>query len=395
VASPSRSAARRIALARLLSYAGTSAAFTALAYVVYRRTGSAGWVAATFLITLGLRGAVTPLAGALGDRFDRRFVMVWSDLLGALFFLLMPFAHAPWLLLFVAVFAVVAESPFFPASAAALPNLVAPQDLAWANGTIAFGSSVGYVAGPAIGGLLVAAGGAASVFLLNAASFVLSAALVASVRGAFSADRNGEDRAARSLRAGAAFMLRDPVLRTMVLAFAVFAVSVGSILVAELPLAAAFGAGAVGYGLLGTSFDLGAVFGALGARRLTEANERTWLVSASFVTAAGFAAVAVAPAFSFVLAAMIVSGASDGLVDVVVEVVFQRRSPDGVRSRVVAALETTFLLGLAVSFAFGALLVDALGPKAAYALAGGGCTVTAVLLLPLLRRAEQPSMRSG
>jgi len=44
-----------------------------------------------------------------------------------------------------------------------------------------------------------------------------------------------------------------------------------------------------------------------------------------------------------------------------------------------------FLTGLAISFPFGAMLVGAFGPKAAYAVAGAGCAITAVMLWPLLR----------
>src|SRR5207247_7484937 len=91
------------------------------------------------------------------------------------------------------------------------------------------------------------------------------------------------------MRAGFLFLWREPVLRGMTLAFVVFAVSVGSILVAELPLSTAFGVGALGYGLLSTSFDFGALFGALAGKRVTECTERAWLVGGSSVRAAGLA----------------------------------------------------------------------------------------------------------
>jgi predicted MFS family arabinose efflux permease len=117
---------------------------------------------------------------------------------------------------------------------------------------------------------------------------------------------------------------------------------------------------------------------------LTESNERRLLVTCSFVTAAGLGLVALAPVFWVVLLAMLVSGGSDGLVDVAVEVIYQRLSPDAVRSRVLAGLETVFQLGLAVSFLFSGALIDGLGPRAAYALAGVGCAVAALMLVPLL-----------
>src|SRR5213592_2319148 len=153
---PSRSAARRIATARLISLMGSQAAITALLFEVYRRTGSSRWIAGTLLVSFATLGVLTPLAGSLGDRFNRRRVMIASDLLGAACFGGLAFARSPLSLLTLAFLASATESPFFPAVSAAVPNLVATEDLAWANGTISMGVSIGYLAGPALGGLLVA-----------------------------------------------------------------------------------------------------------------------------------------------------------------------------------------------------------------------------------------------
>jgi MFS family permease len=374
----------------MISLTGTEAAFTALLFVLFDRTGSSRWVSLALLVTFGTRGLLTPLGGSLGDRFDRRLVMIGSELLGAACFTALAFAHTPGPLLLLAFLATVAETPFFPAASAAVPNLVPAGDLAWANATIAFGSNVGYLAGPALGGVLVASIGAPAVFLFNAATFVVSAGLVASVAGSFSSQRT-EEETFRGIRAGVRFMLSQPVLRTMTAAFAVFAVAIGSVLVAEVPLAVSFGTGSVGYGLIATAFGVGALVGSVAGRFLTESNERRLLVACSFVTAVGLGSVAVAPAFWVVLFAMLVSGGSDGLVDVAVEVIYQRLSPDAVRSRVLAGLETVFQLGLAVSFLFAGPLIDGLGAKAAYALAGMGCGVAALMLMPLLRRSSVPA----
>jgi uncharacterized membrane protein YhdT len=62
---------------------------------------------------------------------------------------------------------------------------------------------------------------------------------------------------------------------------------------------------------------------------------------------------------------------------------------------VIAALEAVFHIGLALSFLFAGWLVDAFGPKAAYGLAGAGCTVAAIMLLPVLREREQDSASAG
>jgi hypothetical protein len=180
-----RAAARRIAAARLISLTGSEAARIALVVALYQRTESARWIGVGLLTQYLTRGLLTPAAGALGDRFDRRRVMVASDLAGAACFCSLALVRAPWLLILLAFLASAAETPFFPAASAAIPNL-APGNLAWANATVVFRANVGFLLGPAIGGMLSSAIGPSGVFLVNAASFAVSAAIVAAVRGSFS-----------------------------------------------------------------------------------------------------------------------------------------------------------------------------------------------------------------
>ncbi len=71
---PPRAAVRRLALGRFVSFTGTLAAGMALTFTIYERTGSAAWISATMLLTWGLVGFLRAVAGAVGDRFDRRRV---------------------------------------------------------------------------------------------------------------------------------------------------------------------------------------------------------------------------------------------------------------------------------------------------------------------------------
>ena len=74
---------RRIAVARAISIAGGEAAYVAIVATMLDRTGSAVWVSAALLAWIGVGGLAAPIAGSLGDRFDRRRVMIISDLVGA------------------------------------------------------------------------------------------------------------------------------------------------------------------------------------------------------------------------------------------------------------------------------------------------------------------------
>lgn len=382
-----RAAVRRIAASRLISLTGSEAAYIALMFTIYRRTGSAAWLSAALLLTFGVSGLLGPIAGILGDRLDRRRLMIASDLAGVGCFAALAFARSPASLLAIAFVAALVEAPFYPASSAAIPNLATPELLTWANGTVSMGRNFGQLVGPVIGGILVAAIGAPGVFGLDAISFAVSAALVWSVRGrSFS---EGPDESATSPRgalAGFSFLAREPALRTMTIAWVVLILGVGGVLVAELPLSAHFGAGALGYSLIGAGWGAGAVAGSLIGRRLLSERSEPWaLLAGAGLMAAAFGAVAASPWFAPVIGAMMLGGLGNGASGVAELGVMQRRTPDSLRSRVMAASDGAVMTAFAASFAFAGALVAALGPKGVYAVAAFGCALGGLILIPAVR----------
>ncbi|HET7236583.1 MAG TPA: MFS transporter [Actinomycetota bacterium] len=384
--STARSVVRRLAIARLISVTGGAAAFAALNYTIYERTGSAAWLSASLLLTFGVSGLFAPLGGVLGDRFDRRRVMIASDLAGAACFAAMALVDEPVLLIAVGFIAAVVETPFWSASAAAIPNLVDEEDLSWANGLVQLGSNAGIMLGPALGGALLALIGAGAVFAANALSFVLSAVLVATARGRFAQDRSEtQTEEHRGLRAGFVFIARDRVLRTLVFAWCALVLGIGIAMVADVPLAEVFGAGSAGYGLMIGAWGAGSVIGSLAGRRLRKESEPRALVLGSAIIGLTTAGIALSPRFWPVLVLLLLSGAADAVIMVADRSIQQRRTPDAVRSRVVSASEAMVTLSLTAGFALGGPLLELVGPRAAYAIGGVGGLVGAIVLLPVLR----------
>src|SRR5258705_8317827 len=178
--------AGRLALGRLISLSGGSAAYIALVAAIYTRTHSAVWISAAIFASVVASVASAPLAGWIGDRFDRRRVLIGADLAAAAVSLAMALTGEPWALVVLLGLSSVAQSPFEPASAAALPNLVETKDIPRANALVAATSSAAYLAGPLLGGLVLGAGGSPStLFPVDAATFVISALLVATIRRPF------------------------------------------------------------------------------------------------------------------------------------------------------------------------------------------------------------------
>lgn len=385
---PSKTAVRRIAAGRLISVTGGAAAYTALGFTVWDQTHSPWMQALSLLLTFGVAGILGPFAGALGDRFDRRRVMIVSELVSAAFFASMALVHDAWLLIALAFGSALAELPFFSASRAAIPSLVQDEaDLSWANSLVTVGVHSGIALGPVIGGVLLAAFGDASwVFGINAVSFVVSVLITLTVHAPF---REAGDRADHAEHAGIAagltFLWRDRVLRRMSAAWLVFVIGMGMSMVADAPLAEVFGAGEVGFGLLIACWGLGSVLGSASGRWMSARTEPMWLVAGAFGIAIAAFGVGVAPAFALVLVSLLVMGTSDGLTIVAENGIMQRRTPDAIRSRTLGAFEAVISLGLAISYIVAGPVLDAVTPQGVYLIGGVAALAAAFVLVPLRR----------
>jgi MFS family permease len=382
---PSKSPVRRLAIARLISLTGGAAAYIALTFTIYERTRSAAWLSATLLLTFGATGFVSPLAGFLGDRFDRRRVMICSDLAGAACFAAMALVHAPVLLLSFAFLSTIAEAPFLSASAAAIPNMVDERDLSWANSLVSMARYAGITVGPLLGGVLLHSLGSPAVFAANAATFVASAALVFTVRARFSRPSREDSDEHRGLRAGFRFLLRDGVLRRITFAWIVMVLGLAMAMVADTPLSISFGQGSRGLGLIVACWGAGSVAGAYLGRFLNARTERYALVFGTAAIALTSLGAGLSPIFWPILAFVLGQGVGDSFSLVGEQGIRQRRTPDSVRSRVMAASEAAWQLAMAVSFVLAGFVLEAVGPQGVYVVAGVAAGLATIVLLPVLR----------
>lgn len=375
------------------SNTGNWAASIALSLTVFAKTGSAVWLSASFLFTQVPSALVAPLSGMMADRLNRKFIMITCDLLGAGVYAGMAVTGRPLPLTGLGAIAALLHSPFGPASRAAVPNLAGDSELAWANGTLAAASNVGQLAGPAVGGVLYAAAGASPAFAVNAASFVISAALLALVRGRFSSDSAAGAAEAGSVWAGARFLWHNSMLLTLTVIGAVTFMATEIAAVADLPLIHDFGVGGVGYGILNVAWGAGGLIGALiAARVVTKDSETAAAVLGVLVFGIFVAAVGAAPWFALIPLFSLLFACSDSFAFVGFSGIYQRGTPDAIRGRTFAAVGAITTVATAVSFGFAGFLVEAAGWRPVY-LGGGlidvGCA--AVLALALHKRSRLPA----
>ena len=260
----------------------------------------------------------------------------------------------------------VAQSPFGPASAAALPNLVSPAEAPRANALVAATGSAGYLLGPLLGGVVLGAGASpTTLFAVDATTFLVSALLVTTIARPFG--RGATDEHPGAL-AGFRVIVREPALRLLV-AGMVSLVGIGIVDVASYPLSLELGGGTEGYGAMTALLGGGGVLGAALAGRVLAAGPSRVLVGSFASESAGLALAGTAPVLTIGLGGMALSGMGRGLGDVAATTLLQTRAPDEVRSRVFAAEDGAAHLAFTMSALTGGLIVELLVARGAFAVA--------------------------
>jgi MFS family permease len=182
---------RALFFASVISLGGDWFLWVAINGLIFTATGEALYVGLAILAQESAFFLASPIGGVLADRLDRRKLMIVCDVARAVVcvaFLLVG-EDTIWLAYVLLPVLATFAAPFDPASTAATPNLVDPEDLPAANALNGSLWGTMLAVGAGLGGLMSAKFGADTAFLVNAGSFVVSAALLASIRRSFSERR--------------------------------------------------------------------------------------------------------------------------------------------------------------------------------------------------------------
>jgi MFS family permease len=175
-------------IAGLISLAGDWMLRIALPIYVYQLTGSA--LATSTMLIAGMLPDLLfgSIAGVFVDRWDRKRTMVICNLLlaiGLLPLLAVRSADQLWLIYIVAFCESTIAQFFVPAENALLPQLVGEEHLVAANSLNSLNNNLARLIGPALGGIVAGLAGLAGVALIDAATFLLAATLIALIGGAY------------------------------------------------------------------------------------------------------------------------------------------------------------------------------------------------------------------
>jgi predicted MFS family arabinose efflux permease len=264
--------------AGLVSDTGDWLLMIALPLFAFGATGSALGVSTVFLVELVPMLLLGTFLGVLVDRWDRRRTIIVTALLQAvaLLPLLAASADRMWIVYTVAAVEAVLGAVINPARQALVPSLVEPDQLARGNALIAVSDSIARLVGSPLGGIAFAAGGLPGVVIADAATFLVTAVLVACMRrhpvpvaAREAADAEtpaivAERRLLREWAEGLALIGRSGTLRTLAAITALGSVSQGLFLVLFIVYVTQdLGAGDAGVGLLRGVQAIGGVLGGL------------------------------------------------------------------------------------------------------------------------------------
>lgn len=400
---------RLVLAANLVSQTGDWMLGVGLAYAVYDLTGSTLASAGTLLAAFVPQVIAGPVAGVFVDRWDRRRTMVVANVLMGCVVLplvLVTDASTVWVVFPVLVVQAVVEVFFAPAEQAMLPRLVPDEELVTANALNGQAAQVARLCGSALGGVAAAIGGIPAVALLDAASFLVAALLLAGIRtpGRVVSPTDDPDAAVvvgrrtqaflADLSAGAALVRRSRALTVLLVFSVVTSLGEGVMAVLFAPYVRdVLDAGGEVYGSI---MSMQAVGGLIGGAVAVVLAHRWGQVRTLGVTSVLFGLVdlviflyplvlqAVWPA----LVGMLVVGLPAAFLSAAFLTVFQRSTQDATRGRAYSLVALARTCAVVVGSTTAGLLGERIGIMPVLAYQGVAYVLAGLVVLVALRESD-------
>ena len=395
---------RRVQLAFLGSAVGDWAYATAIVVWAYDAGGARAvgtWLGIRFVL-----GALTaPIGAVYADRWPRRRLMMLTDALRAALVtaaaVLVALDIASLMVFVLATSASLLASPFLIAQRAMLPSISrTPAELAAANGVHSTIDSLAFFAGPALAAGLLLVADVHVVLLVNVLTFLWSLALVSRVvvpvvernpsTGSEDSDPGSQENFLAEALAGFRIIGRDRVLLLTTVQLSLQTVIAGAMAVFLVVMAdEILDSPEAGFGYLNAVIGVGSILG--GMLAIARANRGTlgrdltvgvvlWSLPLLLVT------VWPTPAACFVAAALL--GLANPLVDVNLDTILQRLTPDELLGRVFGALESCAIGTMAIGALVMPWLLEIMSLQAALAVLATPVGVLALIGLPAMIRLD-------
>jgi len=326
------------------------------------------------------------VGGALADGHDRRKIMLAAQV----FMLLVSLALAictwvgwmsPWLLL-TFTFLIGCGAAFnAPAWQASVGDMVPRAQLAHAVALNSMGFNIARSLGPAIGGIIVAAAGAAMAFVINALSYIALLVVLARWKSPPPQNLLPREPLGVAIGAGIRYVAMSPHIRNVLLRSFLFGIGASSLL-ALLPIVVKvrMAGGPLTFGAMLGAFGIGAVAGALASARVRLRLDTEGIVRASTIAlAAAICVVAASNAMAISLLTLVIAGAAWVLALSTFNVAVQMSAPRWVVGRALSSYQMSTFAGIALGSWLWGLVTHIEGARFALLVAGVVLFLSALL----------------
>ena len=364
---------RALLFAEVISTTGAQMTWLALPWFVLTTTGSAGQMTLVILAeSIGLAAAGLP-AGAFVERFGAKRSMLFADAVRAPLMLFVPILH--WTghlsisgLLVLAFLLGALAGPYFTAQRVIMPELLGEDEATMSQANALFQGAIRttLLLGPPLGGVLIGVIGAANVLVVDAATYLVSFALVALFVPTRKPAPRDEGADTRGVLAGLKFLVREPLLRVWIPLFVAGDAAWQAFFVAVPVLTVErFGADAKIAGALFAAFGAGALIGNfLSFRFLAQRIDGLRLIALSVpLQAAPLWLLTLHVPARAMFGAILVSGIGNGICNPTIHSLFTLRMPVAVRAKAMAAATVIWGLGTPLGLLFAGPVLATLGPQ--------------------------------
>lgn len=370
----------------------------ALAAVVYERTGSLTWVAAVWLARFIPTMIISPYAGIVAERMERRGLLIRSDLLACALqvtLVVVVASNGPvTLAIGLGMLTALATSAYRPAVAALIPQIAGEDDLVSANALAASIEMLVVIIGPAVGAGVLAIGSPEAVFTLNAVSFALSALMIARMHVSTTPSDVTEGgsagplaQIARGLQAIREAPRAVPLLALSALANFLYGTDTVLLLAAGQQR---LGLGHGGFGLLLAGLGLGGLVAATWVDRVSAVPRLSALLIGGMAAyCLPTLVLALTTSAELSIAAQVIRGAGTLLVDVLAITALQRAVAPGMVARVFGIFEVLVLGSISLGATVAPLLTHAIGLQATLVVVATAPLALALVTVPALLRVDR------
>ncbi len=378
---------RRFFTAHAQSCLGSGLAHVVLPLLAYQHTGSAWAVTAVLVPDLLPSILFGPLLGALVDRVGWRACAIAADLLRFLAFMLVVFTHSLPALILAAALAGTGAALFTPAALAGVSRLAPGERRPAALGLFGALDDLGLTAGPALAAGLLAVVPPAALLGANAASFAVSAVLLA---GIGPRTRSGERVEYHSLitdlRVGLRALSGRSDVRLLLASSTAAVLFAGVTNVGEVILARdVLGTSASGLAALVAAHGAGTVLGSLAARFNKSFQWRRAYIVGLTCMALDLALCAMWPKLWILLPVFVLGGFGNGFALVHDRLLLGDAVPEALHGRVFALQKALTSLAFAASFIAASVLISVGGVQTSFAIASAGMLATIAMSAPRMR----------